>query len=512
MEKESRVHKSLLNAKVGLIFYFLTLVVTFYSRKVFLDFLGPEFMGLTGTLNSILSVLNLAEFGIGGSIAYFLYGPIAEGNKLKINDIVSVCGYMYRIVGAVIFCGGFCVSCFFPFWFSTTSFNLSLVYFAFYSILGSALIGYFINYKNQLLYADQKQYLIQGYFQTGNIIKNIIQIIVALYYANLYLWVVLEFVYSIACCIILNLKIKKEYPWLDASASKGKVLFKDYRHIFQKCKQIMVHSLKNFVLNKSDELFIFGFVSLKMVAFYGNYVLIIGKIADLIRIPFNGMLASVGNLVAEGNKQRIHDVFWEVLSILYFMAALAVAGIYFYISPVISLWLGEEYVLGDGVVLLLCINTFITITYSAIYYFNNAYGNYHDVWASWAEAALNICVTVVAAWKLGIVGILIGKLVSTSVFLVIWKPQLLYYCGFKTSIREYWKNIGILLSLVILYMTTIKLMQVYFPLENQSIMDMLVNILLCYIPATIFFIVVYSKFAPGADFVINRIKTKMSWK
>ena len=49
-----RVHKSMLNAEVNLLFYFLSLFLTFFSRKIFLDNLGAEVMGLTGTLNNIL--------------------------------------------------------------------------------------------------------------------------------------------------------------------------------------------------------------------------------------------------------------------------------------------------------------------------------------------------------------------------------------------------------------------------------------------------------------------------
>ena len=48
-----RVHKSMLNAEVNLLFYFLSLFLTFFSRKIFLDNLGAEFMGLTGTLNNV---------------------------------------------------------------------------------------------------------------------------------------------------------------------------------------------------------------------------------------------------------------------------------------------------------------------------------------------------------------------------------------------------------------------------------------------------------------------------
>ena len=62
MSQESRVRKSLLNARVNLIFYFLTLALSFFSRKIFLDTLGADFVGLTGTLQNLLGFLNLAEF------------------------------------------------------------------------------------------------------------------------------------------------------------------------------------------------------------------------------------------------------------------------------------------------------------------------------------------------------------------------------------------------------------------------------------------------------------------
>ena len=67
-----RVHKSLLNAKVNLVFYFLSLFFAFFSRKIFLDCLGAEFIGLTGTLGNILGYLNLAELGVGAAISFHL--------------------------------------------------------------------------------------------------------------------------------------------------------------------------------------------------------------------------------------------------------------------------------------------------------------------------------------------------------------------------------------------------------------------------------------------------------
>ena len=78
-----RVHRSVMNIKVGMLFYVLSLFIAFFSRKVFLDCLGAEFIGLTGMLMNIMSFLSVAELGIGTSIVYFLYKPLQENNQEK---------------------------------------------------------------------------------------------------------------------------------------------------------------------------------------------------------------------------------------------------------------------------------------------------------------------------------------------------------------------------------------------------------------------------------------------
>lgn len=151
MVKESRVKKSLLNARVNLICYFLSLVVAFFTRKVFLDRLGTEFIGLTGTLQSLLGFLNLAELGVASAIGYVLYKPIFDDNKEKINEIISVCGYIYRWIGFVILGAGIILSAFLPWIFPDTTFSLGVVYVGFYSFLGASMLGYFVNYKRSSL-------------------------------------------------------------------------------------------------------------------------------------------------------------------------------------------------------------------------------------------------------------------------------------------------------------------------------------------------------------------------
>ncbi len=436
-----RVHKSVLNAEVNLIFYFLSLFFAFFSRKIFLDNLGAEFIGLTGTLTSILGYLNLTELGISASVGYFLFKPLQSNNRQETQDILSLLGYLYNWIGAIIFAGAFVISLFFPLIFAHANLGLGIIYFAFYSFLGSSLIGYFINYRQILLSADQKNYLVAIYYQSANLVKIALQIFLAYYYKNLYIWVAVEFLFGIIGCIILNWKINKEYPWLKVNKKDGKALLKKYPEIITKTKQVFIHKIKDFVLVRSDELFIFLFVSLKMVAYYGNYMIIISKLISLFSAVTGSVGASVGNLVAEGDKKRMLSVFWEFTTIQHTIAAILSFSLYNFLEPFVSHWLGSEYIMDHKILILLIIFIYITNSRNAVDSFNYAHGLYADVWSAWAELIINVSITIICGLKWGIIGILLGKIVSLLAIVILWKPYYLFTSGFKKSVSIYWKGV-----------------------------------------------------------------------
>lgn len=436
-----RVHKSIMNAKVNLLFYFLSLILAFFSRKIFLDCLGAEFIGLTGTLGNILGYLNLSELGITASIGFFLFKPLQEEDHQKIDEILSLLGYLYWWIGGIIFAGGFIISLFFPLIFAKASINMAVIYFSFYSLIGSALIGYFINYRQQLLYSDQKGYVVAIYFQSANLLKTILQIFLAYYYRNLFIWIGVEFLFSIIGCIILNWKIDKEYPWLNVDKRRGKQLLKHYPEIITKTKQVFIHKIKDFVLKQSDGLFIFFFVSLQTVAFYGNYMIIIKKLISFFGAASGDIGSSIGNLVAEGNKSNILKVFWEFTTIQHAIAATLCFSLYILLEPFVAHWLGTEYIMDHRILVLLIIYTYITNSRNSVDNFNFAYGLYADTWSAWAELIINVTITIIYGLRWGIIGILLGKIVSLLAIVVLWKPYYLFSAGFKESITNYWKHV-----------------------------------------------------------------------
>lgn len=437
-QQESRVKKSLLNARVNLIFYFLTLILSFFSRKIFLDTLGADFVGLTGTLQNLLGFLNLAELGIGSAIGYVLYKPLFEHDEGKINEIISVFGYLYRWIGFIILGAGLILACFLPLIFPDTQFEMGIIFFAYFAFLASSLIGYFANYKQTLLGADQKNYVVTAYFQTGNIVKVLIQMASAYYTGSYYLWVVIELVFGIIYSIILNWKINQVYPWLRSEVRLGKQLFKKYPEVMKYTRQLFVHKIGGFTQWQTTPFLIYAFVSLQTVAYYGNYTIIVEKINTFISNFLGSTGAGVGNLIAEGNKSKEYRVFWELVVIRFFVSGIIMFSIFMLIEPFISLWLGAEYILPRAVLVIILINFFLNLTRGATDQFLYGHGLFYDTWSPVVEAAIYITVAIIGGHYLGLEGVLLGSTVSLSLVIGCWKPYFLFTKGFKISIIKYW--------------------------------------------------------------------------
>ena len=431
-----------MNIKVGMLFYMLSLILAFFSRKIFLDCLGAEFIGLTGMLMNIMSFLSVAELGIGTSIVYFLYKPLQEDNHEKINEVMSMLAYLYRCIGFIIGAGGLVVSLFFPWWFDDLATGLPLVYFAFYSFLASAMAGYLFNYRQLLVSANQKQYLVNAYFQTIAIVQSITQILLAWYYRNLWLWVVVGLVFTIIGIIVFNIRIRQLYPWLRINLNEGRHNLKQYPEVLRKTRQIFVQKIKDLILYRSDEIMVGMFVSVVKVAFYGNYMLIINKLNFLVNILSEGLSAGVGNLLAEGNKQNILKIFWELTAVRFLILCIIILSLLLFLQPFIGCWLGRGYLLSDIIVYLIVLNLFIRYQTAAVYIYLGSAGQFADVWASWTELIVNIAITLLLAPVYGIAGILLGKIISFGIISSFWKPYYLFSQTFHQSAWNYWRGMA----------------------------------------------------------------------
>lgn len=511
LNQESRIKKTLLNARVNLIFYFLTLALSFFSRKIFLNCLGTDFVGLTGTLQNLLGFLNLAELGVGTSIGYVLYKPLYEQDRIKINEIVSVMGYLYRWIGLVILFAGLVVSFFLPAIYPdrTTGFDQSLIYFAYFSFLVSSLIGYFINYRQNLLGVDQRNYVVTAYYQTVVIVKTLVQMVLAYWTRNYYLWVVIELVFGIIYSIILNWKINSTYPWLKTEIKLGKKLFKKYPEVIKYTKQIFLHKISGFAQFQTTPILIYALVSLKTVALYGNYTMIFDKVNNLTNNLFGSVSASVGHLIAENNREKIIEIFWELLSLRFAVMAIISFGLLNFTNDFIRLWLGQEYILPNIVLYLLVLNQFLSLSRNINDPFLWGAGMFYDTWAPICEAVIYIVVALIGGSLWGLPGVILGNTISLLIIIVMWKPFFLFRKGFHLPLRIYIVGWGkVTVYYVIAIISTYILLEDYIRYTPGSWFELIGYVLICTLIFAALFISIFfafsSNFRNGVKRVCNR--------
>ncbi len=457
---KTRTAKSLINSSVSLGFYFLTMCITLLSRPIFFRALSSEVSGLRDIVGKILGTMGLAELGIGTAVSYCLYKPLFEKDTKTINEIISVQAWFYRRIASFVIAIAVILLFFFPYLFRNLQAPLWYAYLTFAVFFSEMLFTYLINYRAILFSADQRSYRLSLNLQGFVILKKILQIL-ALYflpaeYEPYVIYLLLDLSVSLIGVYVLEKMIQKDYPWLKPKPKEGKKLLKKYKVIVTKTKQIFIHKVGEIALHHGAALILWQFTSETIVGYYTSYMILSGNISTIINNLFSSIGAGIGNLVAEGNKDKILKFFWEYLTIRNFLVTVASFGFYSFASALIPLWMGDnaEYILPNSIVIMITLIAHLGLIRS-FEAFLNAYGLYQDVWAPIAEAAINILSSLGLAFlfrsyyvELGfsspsyaaIVGILIGVTLSLLIIVFGWKSIFLFRNGFNLSPWIFWRN------------------------------------------------------------------------
>lgn len=97
-EKNKRV---VLNILSGLASEAVIIVFGLLLPRLYLVNFGSDVNGLDSTIKNIFAYLALLEAGVGLSAQYALYRPVAKGDTVRINAILSATRHFYLRSGAV---------------------------------------------------------------------------------------------------------------------------------------------------------------------------------------------------------------------------------------------------------------------------------------------------------------------------------------------------------------------------------------------------------------------------
>ena len=473
----NRTRQSIKNIRISLCASVLILFLRFFSRKIFIDHLGIEVLGLNTTITNLLELLNLTELGIGSAVSYFLYMPLARSDREAVNEIVSLQGWLYRRVAYIILAGGAVMMMLFPWIFSQMKPPLWYAYGTFAVLLTRAVLGYVANYRQIVLSADQQAYKITYSVKGWQAFGVIIQILGIKYmHYGYFFYLVIEAGVALVCCLSLNRTVRQNYPWLHPDLSEGKRLLRKYDGITRKTKQLFFHKISFYVVRQTGPLIIYGCLSLPMVAVYGNYLAIITNISVLFSALFEGMRAGIGNLAAEKNPLQIQAFFQEYITIRYWLAAVICFCLYQLTTPFISLWFGSEYLIDDVSFHILILTTFLSMA-NSFELFLSAFGLFQDVFSSVTEGVLHLSFSILLGCCWGLPGILAGRLIGL-LFLICWKPYFLYSRGFQISIKVYIGLLIKIMSLIAVAAGICRIMTLHFISLSHSLMAWIYNSIL----------------------------------
>ncbi len=452
MPSQSRTINSLRNSSVAFIFYLLSLLVQFISRKVFIEYLGSDVLGLNSTATSLLSFLNMAELGVGAAIAFTLYKPIADKDTTAMGEIVAVQGWFYKRIAIVVLIASIILSFFFPLIFAKSNLPLWYAYATFGVLLFSTLLSYAFNYKQILLSANQQEYKIILSYKLPKVIKDVFQVIVIWQFPKYgyLLWVIFEFVGAIICTLTQTNTVNKEFPFVKNQNFDGRKLRKKYPIIITKIKQLLFHKVGAFVLFQTSPIIIYAYTNLTDVAIYGNYMLIVTGLTMLLSTIYNGMAAGIGNLVNTSDREHILKIFREIYSLRFYLVTVCCVGFWFCVKSITILWVGQKYLLPQSSVALIITIMFLNMMRPPVEIFLQSKGLFNDIWAPIAEAAINLGLSVFLGYFWGLNGILLGVAVSLLLVIFLWKPYFLFSQGLNEKIIYFVKLWTKLFSLSLL--------------------------------------------------------------
>lgn len=352
-----RLSNSIKNIYIAIITQIVITLLGFISRKVFLDSLGTEYLGVNGLLTNILSMLSLVEGGIGASITFNLYKPLAEKNEEKVIALVQLYKKLYGVLAIAIFILSLSLYPFLGYLMKEES-KIPFIGMIYFIFVIKNMISYLNAHKWSLINADQKGYILARYNLLFNVITTISRIIVLWLTKNYILYLVVEAGIFIIQNIWNGKIVNERYAFIRTN-QRYKVDESTKQNLITNVKALFLHSIGAYCVFGTDNLLISAFVSLKAVGLYSNYTMVIGQLSALLTPVVNGLGASVGNLIATESKDKTYEVFKVVNLINFWIYSFSTIFLFNLLEPFINWWLGDGLLLGNFTFLVILINFYI---------------------------------------------------------------------------------------------------------------------------------------------------------
>ena len=166
--------------------------------------------------------------------------------------------------------------------------------------------------------------------------------------------------------------------------------------------------------------------------------MVLNVIKSLTGKIFEAITASVGNIMILESEERKIESFRLIQFANALQASVITVGLYTLFDSFIILWLGEKYLFDKLTVISIVVLFYLTFMRNTVLMFRDACGLFwYDRFKAVAEAILNPVISVILAIKYGMIGVVLGGIITT-LGLCFWiEPYILFKYGIKGSFKQY---------------------------------------------------------------------------
>ena len=451
-----RVRQAGKNIFFGYISNFIILAMGLLQRDVFIRTLGRTLLGVNSLYTDILSMLSLAELGIGSALNYSLYKPVASGDLEKIKSYMRLYRKAYLAIAGVIGGIGLALKPFLPYLIKESergeiSVRELTVYYLIF--LFNTVSTYFVAYKYSLANAQQCNYIQTNIATITKIVTVLAQIIVLYLTGNFLLYLLIQAAVELIQKIFVSFYFNRLYPYLRDKKVR-KLERQETDIVVTKTKALMFHKIGDVARLSTDNVIITYFMNVDWVGIVGNYTMVITYAANFISIIFNSVISGFGNLVATESREKQYAMFKVYRFFACWLYGFAAVGFWLLLTPLVTkIWLDESWGLGQTVLTLILIDLYFKGGRVVLVNFKIAAGVFEkDKYLSFVQGLVNLVLSIIGIQYIGLAGVYVGTVVS-GVMANLVQPVIVYRDCFGKSAWTYFvdavKYIGVIVGIVL---------------------------------------------------------------
>lgn len=443
MDSNSRISNTIRNTLFGVGGQILSQVLAFVYRTVFIHYLSSNFLGVQGLFSNILSLLSLAELGVGNALTFSMYKPLAQKDIRKVKALMGYYSRTYHIIAGVVAVVGLSLTPFLDFFIKERPAEINHLELIYLLYVFDSVASYCLVYKQSIIKADQKTYICTLYTNLFTIIRYIVQMVALVVMkdgkeSTFICILVIQVIFTFVTNFFLSLKASKLYPYIKKK-EKEYLISSEKKEINNKVRAMMMHKLGSVIVNATDNLLISKFVGVVEVGLYSNYKLLINMVMGVVQQFFQAIVPSIGNLVSLSSVKKSKEIYDRLDLLNYFIYGFCTVCFFTLFNPFIEIWVGKNYLFSMELVSIIVLNFYLNGMRQNVLAFRNALGLFwNDRYKPLFESIINLVASIVLAKLYGIIGIFLGTLISTVTTSMWIEPYVLFKKYFNIGTKKYW--------------------------------------------------------------------------